>query len=134
MKKNSIIGLSLRLLASYLENRTQVVRFDNVLSPLKQINVGLPQGSLLSPLLSILYVNDLPYLSDLFSLTLFADDATLFLEDSNYDSLIRSCNSGLELFLTWSWANRLSVNIEKTHYLIFPIKKINRLPSCYQIK
>ena len=100
MKKNSIIGLSLRLLASYLENRTQVVRFDNVLSPLKQINVGLPQGSLLSPLLSILYVNDLPYLSDLFSLTLFADDATLFLEDSNYDSLIRSCNSGLELFLT----------------------------------
>ena len=124
LEKYGIRGLPLRLLASYLENRTQAVRVGNVLSPFKQIDMGLPQGSVLAPLLFILYVNDLPCISNLFSVTLFADDATLFIEDRNYDSLIRSCNSGLELFLTWCWANRLSVNIDKTHYLIFSNKKI----------
>ena len=117
-----INGLPLRLLSSYLSDRTQAVRIGNILSPFKEINLGLPQGSVLAPLLFVIYINDLPLLSDLFSVTLYADDSTLVFKHSEFDPLIRSCNSGLELFLTWCRANRLSINIDQTYYMIFSNK------------
>ena len=82
LSKYGINGLSLVLLSSYLSDRTQAVRIGNILSPFKQINLGISQGSVLAPLLFVMYINDLSLLSDLFSVTLYADDSTLVFKHS----------------------------------------------------
>ena len=117
-----IRGIPLNLLKSYLENRVQAVKVNSVISEFKEINVGVPQGSVLGPILYLIYVNDLPNISDQFSTCLFADDTTLIFEDKNKYELFNKCDYGVNLFFTWCCANRLSINISKTNLMLFSNK------------
>ena len=81
-------------------------------------NPGYALG-VLGPILFLLYVNDIPSISNLFSSCLFADDTSLIFSDSDIKNLFISCNLGLDCFSVWCCANRLSVNISKTNYMIF---------------
>ena len=83
-------------------------------SNFKLIDTGVPQGSVLGPILYLIHVNELPHISDLFSTCLFADDTTLIFENNNKNDLITSCNTGINIFFMWCCANRLSVNSSKT--------------------
>ena len=78
--------------------------------------IGLPQGSVLGPLMFLFYVNDMPNISNLFT-TLFADDTTLCLRDVSYANLIGCFNNELENFYSWCGANRLTINLDKTAYM-----------------
>ena len=118
LEKYGIRGLPLKLIRSYLLDRTQVVKCNNSFSSSKIINIGVPQGSILGPLLFLIYINDLPSISCNFSSTLFADDTTLLFRHKSSDSLIISCNNELNKFKTWSEANRLSISLEKTFGLL----------------
>ena len=69
---------SLNLLKSYLKNRSEYVEFENAKSDILSINIGVPQGSVLGPLLFIIYINDLPKASKMFHIIMYADDTTLF--------------------------------------------------------
>ena len=69
---------SLNLLKSYLKNRSEYVEFENAKSDILSINIGVPQGSVLGPLLFIIYINDLPKASKIFNIIMYADDTTLF--------------------------------------------------------
>ena len=104
---------------SYLSNRQQSVSYNGANSSYKTINCGVPQGSILGPLLFILYINDLSTVSDVLTSILFADDTTLIDSDHNLTTLITRFNSELVNIVNWLNANRLSLNIDKTNFMIF---------------
>jgi hypothetical protein len=123
-----IRGLPLDWMTSYLLNRQQCVKVGSQFSNYKTINIGVPQGSILGPLLFLFYINDLPNVSSKLASVLFADDTTLSAKHTNYEALITEINLELEKIKHWTLVNRLSVNIEKTFVMCFSNRRrgINR--------
>lgn len=106
-------------LKSYLSDRCQFVSFNNAESEKKLIKCGVPQGSILGPLLFLLYINDLPSCCDKLLPVIFADDTNVFLKGRSTDALIEIMNKELDNILKWLNANKLSLNISKTQYMVF---------------
>lgn len=108
--------------ASYLSNRTQQVNISGKLSSTKEILAGVPQGSVLGPLLFILFVNDLPQYIKYCLLELFADDATLHISDTSIPSLCQYLNADFLNFLQWCEDNDMKANIPKTKAMFISSK------------
>ena len=106
-------GTSQKLLRSYLSNRRQYVQIKNFSSSLKQIGVGVPQGSVLGPLFFLIYINDLPTCLDN-PPKLFADDTCLLYSNNDLHMLEEQCNSELNKVLNWMDANKLTINTQKS--------------------
>ena len=88
----------------------------------------MPQGSILGPLLFILYINDIVGASKLLHFILFADDTNLFYSCRNFDSLIKTLNSELDKLATWFRSNNISLNISKTNFMFFGHKPYSITP------
>ena len=114
-----IRGNAYKWLESYLDRRSQYVSFGSVDSSAQIIKCGVPQGSILGPLLFLLYVNDISLVSNVILPILFADDTNVFLTGKNVEDLIMSMNKELDKIVKWLYANKLSLNVKKTHYLVF---------------
>ena len=125
LKKYGIRGLPLMLLESYLGGRQQCVRVNGVCSPFCATTYGVPQGSILGPLLFLIYVNDMPNISSNFSPVLFADDTTLCFRGENIENLVELCNNELHKFSQWCVGNRLSLNLDKTFCIVVTNRNIN---------
>jgi hypothetical protein len=121
-------GIALEWFRDYLSNRKQYVYFNNVSSNLMDVTCGVPQGSILGPLLFILYVNDIVNCSNVLYFILFANDTNIFYANNNHNDLMNIVNSELRKLSEWFKANKLSLNIKKTHYIIFK----NRKKSCFE--
>lgn len=113
-----IRGIVKEWLISYLTNRTQYVEFENTKSSVCNVNCGVPQGSILGPLLYLIYVNDIANASNDMLLS-FADDTTLIVNHNNINTLFVNANIEVQNLYNWFCANRLSLNANKTKYLIF---------------
>ena len=85
--KYGFANAPLSLLKSYLTERQQCVNFNGVMSALKPVKIGVPQGSILGPLLFLLYINDFPSIDPEMKFLLYADDTAIFFESQNIDSL-----------------------------------------------
>ena len=109
------------LLKSYLTKRQQYTDIDGTISEVKaQNNIGVPQGSILGPLLFILYVNDLAFMKNHypnFYLTLFADDTAALQISQNTNSLNHEMSTNLEEVSDWFASNKLTLNVKKTELL-----------------
>lgn len=115
------IGLS--WMKSYLTNRKQYVCYNGYESDKKCISCGVPQGSILGPLLFLLYINDMISVSQLCFPLLFADDTNIFLNGPDITNLFVNMNNELSKLMLWLQTNRLSLNISKTHYMVFKGRK-----------
>ena len=113
-----IRGLPLELMKSYLSGRKQCVKCDNHYSVFMDIECRVPQGSILGPLLFIIYVNDLPTTVNR-SAILFADDTCVTFSSKNTKFLINQVNENLKLLNQWFISNKLTVNYTKTNYIVF---------------
>ncbi len=130
---------SLDLFNNYLTDRKQYVEYDDVNSDTLHISNGVPQGSILGPLLFIIYINDMSKVSKIFSLIMYADDTTLssilkafqpYTTTHNIDELI---NSELRKVSEWLIVNKLSLNVSMTNFSLFHThySTYNYNPKCY---
>ena len=113
-----IRGLALERVKIYFSERAQFVEFNNVRSSPQEISCGVSQGSILGPLFFILYINDLNNAS-LLDVILFADDTNLFISHNDPGYLNDTLNRELNKLSTWFAANRLSLNLSKTNFMVF---------------
>jgi hypothetical protein len=121
LSKIGITGIALDWFVSYLSNRTQFVDIAGNHSLEKYILTCILQGSMLGPILFLIYINDLYLVSR--SLTLmFADDTFTLKSDTNLEKLISEINRDINKMAVWFKANKLAVNKSKTKYIIFHTK------------
>ena len=137
LKHYGINGKALQLCESYLTNRAQYVEINGVKSGALPITTGVPQGSILGPLLFIIYINDFSLASQVFTFISYADDTTLFSTLNNFTNtpnIDQNCLINEELIKINEWLeiNKLSLNIAKTKYMLFHMhnkKSIHLLPK-----
>ena len=117
-----ICGVSNDWFKSYLSNHSQYVSINGYKSGLAAINCGVPQGSVLGPLLFLLYINDLNQAIKFCKVHHFADDTNLCLSNS-IKKLNKLINADLKCLANWLNANKISLNVKKTEMVIFKYKQ-----------
>ena len=119
LEKYGFANSPLSLIKSYLNNRQQCVDYNGVRSSCKLVKIGVPQGSILGPLLFILYINDLPNVSQNIKLPLYADDTAIFFQSKNIESLQNVIDTESAHICKWLQLNKLSLNTDKTVYQLY---------------
>ena len=126
-----IRGIPLSWFRSYLSSRKQHVIVNNQVSEERQVNCGVPQGSILGPLLFLIFINDFPLCSGYFEFILFADDSTLSctIPRNQINHIHSVINSELENVNNWLKRNKILLNVDKTKYIVFSHTSFYNLPS-----
>ena len=125
LKYYGFSGIELKLLTNYLRHRTQYVVYNNYHSENVDIATGVPQGSILGPLLFSICINDLILASNKLNFLMYADDTTIYfnLEDFDQNHMQTEINSELNKVNLWLKLNKLSLNTNKTKLMVFHRKQ-----------
>ena len=127
-----IRGIAHDWFRNYLTNRKQYVNINGTSSGQLPITCGVPQGSILGPLLFLIYVNDLANVSKNAITILFADDTNTIYEGTSYDELMITVQDDLKDISNWFKTNKLALNETKTKFMIFHTR-FNKPPDSFKI-
>ncbi len=119
-----IRGIALEWFRSYLHDREQFVSVNRAESAKTNIKYGVPQGSILGPLLFIIYINDMPNIFKLAKFILYADDANIILTGNSIHEVEQQLIELLPILVQWVDLNGLKLNLKKTNYMIFSRTRI----------
>ena len=119
-----IRGRAQNLLTSYLTNRKQYVQIDNIKSKTRTISCGVPQGSVLGPLLFLLFINDIPNCCPTGNFRIFADDTNVYYKCKSSNDIVTQGQNIMTSLNSWFNDNKMTLNTDKTSFTIF---KSNRL-------
>ena len=123
-----IRGLPLEWLTDYLRGRNQYTVINGIKSKLNYVKYGVPQGSVLGPLLFLIYVNDISSATGQHKLRLFADDSNAFVVSRDPAKLKQIMIQVINNLREWFCANKLTINMDKTAYTIFS-KNLKNIPE-----
>lgn len=118
---------------SYLKNRNQLVKIENIYSKKLPIEGGVPQGSVLGPVLFLIFINDLCNLDLNCKIVTFADDTALIFSDTNYPALYNKMEKELTKVNEWFKLNLLNLNVSKTKFMIFNLKPNDSVSNTLKI-
>lgn len=118
LKEYGIGGVVHKWLDSFLTKRKQKVKINGVTSNELEIDLGTPQGAILSAFLFILYINDMPNNLKHCRINLFADDTLIYMSGTRINDIIGKVNEDLSGVFKWLCVNKLKLNVEKTKYMI----------------
>ena len=110
---------SVSLIANYLRERKQATKFNGEVSDYENINIGVPQGSVLGPTLFGLYINELDSIFATSEVFLYADDTVILTSHPNLDVLVDILNNDLKFYYYWLKFNRLTINLGKTKFIVY---------------
>ena len=127
-----IRGPALNWLKSYLSYRKQFVSVNEMDSSTLDITYGVPQGSILGPLLFVIYINDIPEIASYAKFILYADDANIIISAATIEEVYNQLLILINNLVKWVHCNGLSLNLKKTKYMIFSRSKVD-LPSPLKI-
>lgn len=133
LKNYGIRGSAQNLFRTYLENRTQVVKIGNSASSARRVECGVPQGTVLGPILFLIYVNSLTSVDIVSKILCFADDTVLLIRDRTWQDAFDGCERTMSKIKQWLDSNLLTLNTEKTSFLAFS-KTARGLPDRNSIK
>ena len=118
-------GRAYQWFLSYLSDRKQYINYLNQNSSLLTLSMSIPQGSIMGPILFNVYINDIYKCLKYSNVTLFADDTCIYHSDYEINTLMNIVSCDLQRAQKWLHINRLTLNLTKSHYLIFSKKKLN---------
>lgn len=125
LHKEGITGSAIKILESYLHRRKQIVKIGKFQSKPATLTYGVPQGSILGPLLFLIYINSISNIDLSGDITLYADDTSLFYFGDNIKNIIDVAQRDLNVISEWFVSNLLTINTKKTSYMIFAPKNKN---------
>ena len=124
-----IRGIALKWMESYLSGRKQYVTVNGHNSAIRDMKHGVPQGSILGPLLFIIYINDIPETATFAKFIMYADDANIIITAETIEAVSNKLAKLIEKLVNWVKYNGLALNLKKTKYMIFSRSRNIDLPS-----
>lgn len=129
LENYGVLGKESRLFKNYMNDRKQCVKFNGLKSNETCVEIGLPQGTALSVILFILYINDIVNVPKYGKIALHADDTEITIIDKNMNDAIRKMNQDLERIHNWLNINKLLLNISKTKWMLISKNKNQNIPT-----
>ena len=126
LEKYGFANSALNIIKSYLSNRKQCVEYYGARSTFKLVKIGVPQGSILGPLLFLLYINDFPNISQNIKFLLYADDTAIFFESDKMSTLQQLVDTECTHICNWLEINKLSLNTQKTVFQLYKCSNISQ--------
>lgn len=126
MENMGMRGTTNSLFKNYLSDRTQRVKIEDHYSNPQKLTIGVPQGTVLGPLLFLIYINEIGTILNNAVVISYADDTVVVFNEMDWDRVFTSAENELKELYNWLNYSLLSLNVKKTKYIAFSVSEVDR--------